>query len=289
MKNRLTFQPLKYRRLSEMIENSIKDLVLAGELGPGTRLPSEVELSRQFGVSVITVREALRGLEAYGLIERKRGRSGGIFIARDGAGSAKWLMPTLALSKKCDSGDFSEVRLIIEPAAARLACSRVTREELRAIEDNVEYCERRLAKVKHPITEKDFFDIEERNVEFHRLLSQATHNATLYLAMDYIMDLLYNLKKAIMKPDLRFSIDTVKGHRTIVDLMETHDSAGVETAMVEHLRLVDGYFSRMTAASSQKSKRRGTPAAPTAENVRAREPGRLQRNRRQTTGALSAA
>ncbi|MBI2859189.1 MAG: FadR family transcriptional regulator [Chloroflexi bacterium] len=240
----LTFQPLKYRRLSEMIENSIKDLVLAGELSSGTRLPSELDLSRQFGVSVITVREALRGLEAYGLIERKRGRSGGIFIATDTGSPAKWLMPTLALSKKCGAGDFSEVRLILEPAGARMACSRFVREEMRAIEANVDYCERRLAKLKSPISDKDFLDIEERNVEFHRLIAKTTHNPAFYLAMDYVMDLLFNLKKALLKPDLQFSIDCVVGHRTIVDGMKSRDSAGVENAMVEHLQLIENYFGK---------------------------------------------
>lgn len=256
----LSFQPLKYRRLSEMIENSIKDLVIAGELTPSTRLPSELELSRQFGVSVITVREALRGLEAYGIIERKRGRSGGIFIAQDGNTPAKWLMPTLALSKKCGSHDFSEVRLALEPAAARLACSRITPDELRALEDNVDYCERRLSKARHPMSEKDFFEVEERNVEFHRLLALATHNPALYLAMDYVMDLLFNLKKAVLKPDLKFSVACIRGHRAIIIHMKAKDSSGVEQAMVEHLELVERHLSKSALPGSRKTRAQAVPS-----------------------------
>ena len=77
------FRPVKIRRLSETIETSIKDSILAGDLEVGSKLPTEKEISRQFGVSIVTLREALRGLEAYGVIEKKRGKDGGIFVAQN--------------------------------------------------------------------------------------------------------------------------------------------------------------------------------------------------------------
>ena len=74
------FQPIKVERVSEVIENRIKALILGGEIKPGDRLPTEKELSTQFGVSLVTVREALRGLETFGVIRKQRGRGGGIVV-----------------------------------------------------------------------------------------------------------------------------------------------------------------------------------------------------------------
>ncbi len=52
------FQRLKIRRLSEIVEGYIKDMILSGELKPGQKLPPEKEMSKQFGVSSVTIREA---------------------------------------------------------------------------------------------------------------------------------------------------------------------------------------------------------------------------------------
>ena len=92
-----------------MIEDSIKDLVLTGQLKPGDKLPTEKELGVKFGVSLVTVREALRGLEAFGVIEKKRGRDGGVFISSNG-NSVKDVVFTFLTSRKFSAKDVSEVR-----------------------------------------------------------------------------------------------------------------------------------------------------------------------------------
>jgi GntR family transcriptional repressor for pyruvate dehydrogenase complex len=73
-------QPIQVERVSEVIENRIKVLILDGEIKPGDRSLTEKELSTQFGVSVVTVREALGGLETFGVIRKQRGRGGGIVV-----------------------------------------------------------------------------------------------------------------------------------------------------------------------------------------------------------------
>jgi GntR family transcriptional regulator, transcriptional repressor for pyruvate dehydrogenase complex len=238
----VNFQPIKIQRLSEVIENSIKDLIVTGQLPVGSKLPTEVEISRQFNVSIVTVREALRGLEAFGIIKKKRGKDGGIFVSQPESNIAISVMNHFLVSNKFSADDLSKVRTIIEPAVVSLAASQITPEELKNLKNNIRYCENKLRAKGNSISKKDFFDIEERNVEFHRLIAQATHNPLLMLIVDYMMDFLFSFKSSYLKPNIEFSIKTVAEHRTIVSLLEKGKVEEVQQAMYSHLGVVGGYL-----------------------------------------------
>jgi GntR family transcriptional repressor for pyruvate dehydrogenase complex len=179
----VNFQPIKIQRLSEVIENSIKDLILTGQLPIGSKLPTEMEISKQFNVSIVTVREALRGLESFGIIQNKRGKGGGIFVSQPQSNIAISAMSHFLVSNKFAAKDLSEVRLIIEPAAVAAAASQITSDELKILRNNIKYCENKLRNKGNAISKKDFFGVEERNVEFHRLLAQLTHNPLLMVSL----------------------------------------------------------------------------------------------------------
>ena len=128
---RITFKPLRVRRLSQVIEHDIRALILKGEIKPGERLPSEKEIGKQFGVSSVTVRESLRALEAFGFIKKKRGRGGGIFVTDTSADSAK--IPLYNILRKRDFSErhVAELRTIIEPVAVKIAAPQITSGEIK--------------------------------------------------------------------------------------------------------------------------------------------------------------
>ena len=240
MKQKVNFQPLRYRRLSEAVENTIKDMVLNGELKPGERLPTEKEMCSQFGVSTVTVREALRGLESFGCIERRRGRGGGVFVSAITGDSVKTSLYSFLNSKRLTVAHLSESRLIIEPSAIRLATHRISDDGIRELEKNIQYCEKKIGKT---ITEKTFFDIEERNVEFHRLIGEATHNPVLAYTIDYVLDFTFASKKLLLTPDVNFSIRVLEGHRRILEMLKERDEDGAVKEMYSHLEDVENYLS----------------------------------------------
>ena len=82
----LGFAPIAPQRAFEDIAAQIRDLVAGGKLKPGDRLPAERDLSAKFNVSRNTLREALRALELSGMIELRKGASGGAFVLPGNSG-----------------------------------------------------------------------------------------------------------------------------------------------------------------------------------------------------------
>lgn len=126
-------RPIKVRRLSEIIESDIQALLMEGKILPGERLPTEKELSKQFGVSIITMRQALRALIVLGFIEKRKGRNGGIFAAQIKSASVKIPLYYFLSSNKVSAEDLAELSIIIEPYSIGIAVGRITPTEIKRL------------------------------------------------------------------------------------------------------------------------------------------------------------
>lgn len=116
------FEPLERVTISERVRDEVHQRILAGELAPGAALPAERVLADRFGVARTSIREAIQGLVALGVIERRGNRS---YVAERVAGSE------LAAS---DGGKRSlrallEAWRILEASTFELAASRATARE----------------------------------------------------------------------------------------------------------------------------------------------------------------
>jgi GntR family transcriptional repressor for pyruvate dehydrogenase complex len=127
-----------YRQVAEQL----RDQIVTGALASGTRLPSEAELAKLFGVSRSTVREALRLLASQHLIDTTRGVAGGSFVSSpDAVTVAENLGGTLGLlvnAQDMTVAHLLEARLLLEPPAARLAAERATPQALADLRRTVE-------------------------------------------------------------------------------------------------------------------------------------------------------
>ena len=121
----------------QQVADQLRGLILSGELQAGDRLPSEVELVAQFGVSRSTVREALRALASRDLVHTRRGVTGGTYVSTvDAAQVSTYLETSFGLMSGRDGlavGDMLEAREVLEVPAARLAARRRTPEHLEAL------------------------------------------------------------------------------------------------------------------------------------------------------------
>jgi len=229
--DRIEFATLKARRLSELVEKHIRELILNGELKPNDHLPTEKEMSAQFGVSAVTIREALRGLEALGLVEKKQGRSGGTIVKKIESGPVKRSMYDYLMSKRISAEQLLEARRSVDPSIAALAAQRINPETLQKMDANVRYREEKVKRAKKPLKDHVLRELTEKHLEFHRYIGESTNNPFLAMIVDSLMDVLWELRKKSDSPRGKFSVQVVKSHRMIFEILKKGDVSEARKAM----------------------------------------------------------
>jgi DNA-binding FadR family transcriptional regulator len=129
----LAARPVRVPKAAELIADAVRDRIARGELRPGSPLPNETELMRQFAVARPTVREALRILETERLVHVVRGAHGGARVREPDIRAASGHCALLLQLQGATIADVYEVRLMLEPAAARLAAERAPAAAARAL------------------------------------------------------------------------------------------------------------------------------------------------------------
>ena len=102
---KIEFKAFRGHRATGIVESRISNMTIKGATGPGEKLPTERELSEKFDVSIVITREALRGLQVAGLIQKKRGKNGCIFATEINNDSMRmagcWLFRRLLIQGDC--------------------------------------------------------------------------------------------------------------------------------------------------------------------------------------------
>lgn len=213
MRRDVKFKPAQARRAFDEIIDQIRALVASGELRPGDRLPSERALADQFAVSRNTVREALRMLEIAGLVTLKRGATGGSFIA-DGDPSivASSLSDALHLTD-ISLADVTETLLGISSMAARIACERMTADDLTKLDANLQRAT--------ALTKAGEWDEKVKvHLEFHALLAESSGNPLLVLIMNTLLDV---VGKVIDQVGATHDDSIIRSRRALVRALHARD------------------------------------------------------------------
>ncbi|MFI6994936.1 FadR/GntR family transcriptional regulator [Nonomuraea wenchangensis] len=124
------FEPVRAVRAYERVVEQIEEAVESGALTPGERLPSERELMVQFSVGRSTVREALRVLQARGLVRSRPGDPNGAEVLPFSPVVLKKSMTTLARVSELSLGELVQFRMVLDATAVLLAARLRTAEHL---------------------------------------------------------------------------------------------------------------------------------------------------------------
>ncbi|MFV0595966.1 FadR/GntR family transcriptional regulator [Shewanella sp.] len=124
-----TFKPVKQLRASTEVGQQLKEAIFDGRYKAGDKLPSERELIDLFMVSRTVVREAVKILEASGLVEIRQGAMGGAFVKQVGYERLSDSCQDLLTMGKMSLPEIVQVRMLLEPQVARLAAKNCTAEQ----------------------------------------------------------------------------------------------------------------------------------------------------------------
>ncbi len=208
--------------LVERLVGAIHAKLKAGECPPGAAL-GQASLAAEFGVSRTPIREALRKLEAQGMIDVIPNRG--------------------AIVRAPDSREIAEayvVRAELEGLAAELAVSFIRDEELsrlRAAEALFRQAVGRSACTQGGRTMSDLANWEQANDLFHDVILVAARNQRLQrMVMELHRTFPRNLTWSTMENDQRLLRDNVGEHHRILHAIEKHDASGARAAMNAHIR-----------------------------------------------------
>ncbi len=165
---------IRVPKMAAVIAANIRKQVLTGTLQPGDYLPLETQLAEQFTVARATVREAIRVLEAEGLVQISRGARRGALILTPSANILARTMGVALQTRHATVRDVYDVRTVIEPFAAGLAAEANAAEASRRLLAEV-------AVEAEVIGRKDHRQMQRLIGRFHKTLMDSTGNITLSL------------------------------------------------------------------------------------------------------------
>lgn len=209
--------------LPEQIAARVAELIEAGELPPGSRLPSERELARIFGVSRLAVREASHRLEARGLVVVRRGA--GSFVS---AVLARAVPVQTQAPASVAADELAAMRMLVEPAAADWAARRADGPSVRVL--------RRIADqfVRAIDAEPSYDLLVAADVELHVEIARCADNTLLTSFVEELQSLARaQLEWSLRRPD-RVARTAVE-HAAIVDAIAAGDPDAARAAMLAHL------------------------------------------------------
>lgn len=219
------FAPVVVTRASSAITAQIRGAILGGNLSEGERLPPERELAEQFGVSRVTVRDALRALEALGLIEVRVGARGGAFVTAPTGSIVGQTMSDMMMMHVLTPADIVEARLIVELGTVTLVAARATDENLAALRELG-------GAARQAIAAKTY--TRELSWDFHALLAAAAQNRAVEgLTNSFRSSLsMHPIRK---REGPRGHDRTVEEHGRILAALERRDAVTARREMAAHL------------------------------------------------------
>lgn len=225
---RSPLRTIKRTQRSEEIRRQIEDAIRNGDFAPGERLPSERELVETFGVSRVSVREAIRSLEAIGLVSVYQGRGAFVTDRRSGLGEpmARWL--------EIHRGEVLEllgVRGALDAYAAELAVEYHDPAKLATI---AEASSAFAAAANDGATTEELVPLD---VDFHMAIAEASGNRLLYDLLSDLHSYLTESRYLALVPKGR-PAQSAAEHALIVDAIEAGDATRARFATARHIASV---------------------------------------------------
>jgi len=256
----LEFTAVSSKRVSDEICRQIREMLAAGQLRPGDKLPAERRLAVQLGVGRNAVREALRALESAGVVELSKGVHGGAFISKGHTDRLVAGLRDLLQLEGVTIDQLTEARMWVGEMVTRVACERMTDQDIAILRQNYE-----TAKAAYESGHLDYkLDL---NIEFHNILARATKNPVLIFVMHSIMQI---MGEFALRHGERINREALDWREKILPLLEKRDVERSVEEMRKYLqRLRKRYLAYMAKPAPVRGSRKKAAAKKTPQRASA--------------------
>ncbi|MFC4007298.1 FadR/GntR family transcriptional regulator [Nonomuraea purpurea] len=212
------FEPVRAVRAYERVVEQIEEAIEGGTLCPGQRLPSERELMVQFSVSRSTVREALRVLQARGLVRSRPGDPHGAEVLPFSPAALHKSMTTLARVAELSLAELVQFRMVLDSSAILLAARLRTDEQLAEMDTAV-------IRMRAAV-EAGGDDFGACDVAFHDAVARASGNKLIQICTDVVRSIVLDLisEKIAGAPDGEALMrQSIRHHEEVIAAVRTGD------------------------------------------------------------------
>ena len=238
------FFPGRSGSLSSQIVSDVRDALFGKKLKPGDFLGTEKDLAGRFGTSRIVARDAMRTLEALGIVEIRMGKGGGARIAR---GNPRLFAEALAVQLDITgvtAAEIMDAQRAIECLAAELAAEHATEADI--------------ARMRKLIDDADAaIDDAERftqlGAEFHLAVAEASHNRVLVVQLISLQHVSWPRRNPTLNAKVAHRVNDV--HRELLNLIEIRDPTAARKLMDDHVKMI-----RARRVAEHSHRRGGKPS-----------------------------
>lgn len=210
---------------SELIAQELANYIVDSQLPSGSVLPREKDMVEQLGVGRNTLREALRLLESRGVVTMRSGPGGGPVVRHPEPSDLREGLTLILQFQRATMNEVMDARTWLEPSAARLAASNITKAEVLQLRRvNAEMSE-------HIDSHETIMDTNRR---FHQIIAAATGNLVVQVFTETLLTVA-DSGVGELNHSTKFRKVAVEGHEEIIDAMAARDPDAAEAAMRKHV------------------------------------------------------
>lgn len=217
----------------QQVAEAIKSWVMENNWGPGVRLPSETELIDRFGMAKGTIREAIRILEAQGLVKSRTGPGGGVFVHQVSEARATALLGNYFYFEHLSIDDIYQIRQALEPELAATLAGRLSDTQLAALEEV-------MARYSEPArTSEEEREQHVASLRFHALLAEMSGNPLLRFLIRFTANMLAEItvsRRLYAQPNRELWSTGLDYQLRVIAALRAGDAVAARHILSEHMK-----------------------------------------------------
>ena len=259
VKGEMGSEQTRRRKRPDLAADRLRDRIIDAGLKPGDRVPAEWIDPRELGVSRGSAREALKILEIQGMITRRTGPGGGVFVTSVRSEDAIRTIENLFLFGDPTIADIYAIRKLLEPELAASVAGQLSDEGLAALRDTIQLYE------DEPETAEEEYRQRMAELDFHEEIARRSDNRVLGFICIFMASLLRDMTvcREIYRAPVPHLRETGLNYQIrLIRAIKAGRADEARFIMRDHMIEAEKYMLEMADIRKRGSKQNAEPALP---------------------------